>query len=95
MADDRLSLTTTARSNGIPKTSGQTNNARFPFQPEGNAGSNERNIWRSFESYKRSTVLHIEQYLQYDHFMNTNQGAKENAEAMIRGKYASFILYLL
>ncbi|USP79459.1 hypothetical protein yc1106_06733 [Curvularia clavata] len=36
--------------------------ARIPFQA---VNESERRIWQHFESYKRSAILHAEQYLRY------------------------------
>ena len=61
--------------------------AHIPFQPGHGVASSERNIWRLFESYKRSAILHTTQLLQYNSEFRTNRSSLREPGSPERGEY--------
>ncbi|KAF8847864.1 hypothetical protein BDZ45DRAFT_681613 [Acephala macrosclerotiorum] len=48
-------------------------------QPEDLSALNERDIWRHFESTKRSAIFHLDQYLHHREIVMQGGGAEESA----------------
>ena len=58
---------------------GDRTHAQPSEQPEDLSTLNERDIWRHFESTKRSANFHLDQYLHYREVVRQEQGAGESA----------------
>jgi hypothetical protein len=63
--------------------------AHIPFQSGDGTAHSERNIWRLFESYKRSAVLHTNQFLQYNCALSTDRISFVEPGPLERGEYLS------
>ena len=63
--------------------------AHIPFQPGDGTAHSERNIWRLFESYKRSAVLHTKQLLQYNSAFGIDRSSFVGPGPLERSEYLS------
>jgi hypothetical protein len=60
---------------------------RAPIQPGDESIPSERNVWRHFESYKRSAILHTEQYLQHNAALRFEESATVDLDSLERGEH--------
>lgn len=59
---------------------------QVPIQSGDGSIPSERNIWRHFESYKRSAILHTAQYLQHSAAMYSEESAIVDFDSLERGE---------
>ncbi|KAF2797872.1 hypothetical protein K505DRAFT_414737 [Melanomma pulvis-pyrius CBS 109.77] len=64
--------------------SGARVDVHVPIQPGDGSTPSDRNIWRHFESYKRSAILHTAQYLQHSAAMYSEESAFVDFDSLER-----------
>lgn len=77
---------------GGAERSSSRDGAHVPFQA---TNETERGVWRYFESYKRSAILHAEQYLRYSTVGQDDQGSFVDAGPPGPGEYFLSVMLLI